>query len=99
MHNIFLFQSHVFHGTVSNMDSFSCFKCGDCFQVFTKVGVEEELMRRATELKKSLENTLRKQEHLHIDYKNRERRVVSLLSVAHCHQQRAPLPNASHITI
>ncbi|KAA0709119.1 UV-stimulated scaffold protein A [Triplophysa tibetana] len=45
-------------------------------QVFTKVGVEEELMRRATELKKSLENTLRKQEHLHIDYKNRERRVM-----------------------
>lgn len=47
-------------------------------QVFTKVGVEEELMRRATELKKSLEYTLRKHEFLHIDYKNRERRVVSL---------------------
>ncbi len=47
-------------------------------QVFTKVGVEEELMRRATELKKSLEYALRKHERLHIDYKNRERRVVSL---------------------
>uniref|UniRef100_A0A672TFP4 UV-stimulated scaffold protein A n=1 Tax=Sinocyclocheilus grahami TaxID=75366 RepID=A0A672TFP4_SINGR len=42
------------------------------------VGVEEELMRRATELKKSLEYALRKHECLHIDYKNRERRVVSL---------------------
>ncbi|XP_056099045.1 UV-stimulated scaffold protein A [Rhinichthys klamathensis goyatoka] len=45
-------------------------------QVFTKVGVEEELMRRATELKKSLELALRKHEDLHIDYKNRERRVM-----------------------
>ncbi|XP_050960369.1 UV-stimulated scaffold protein A isoform X2 [Labeo rohita] len=45
-------------------------------QVFTKVGVEEELMRRATELKKSLEYALRKHEFLHIDYKNRERRVM-----------------------
>ncbi|CAM4610606.1 unnamed protein product [Leuciscus chuanchicus] len=45
-------------------------------QVFTKVGVEEELMRRATELKKSLELALRKHEALHIDYKNRERRVM-----------------------
>ncbi|XP_016087953.1 UV-stimulated scaffold protein A-like [Sinocyclocheilus grahami] len=46
-------------------------------QVFTKVGVEEELMRRATELKKSLEYALRKHECLHIDYKNRERRVTA----------------------
>ncbi|XP_051505467.1 UV-stimulated scaffold protein A isoform X1 [Myxocyprinus asiaticus] len=45
-------------------------------QVFTKVGVEEELMRRATELKKSLENTLKKHEHLNLDYKDRERRVM-----------------------
>lgn len=45
-------------------------------QVFTKVGVEEELMRRATELKKSLEHVLRKHEYLHIDYKNRERLVM-----------------------
>uniref|UniRef100_A0A673JFW0 UV-stimulated scaffold protein A n=1 Tax=Sinocyclocheilus rhinocerous TaxID=307959 RepID=A0A673JFW0_9TELE len=45
-------------------------------QVFTKVGVEEELMRKATELKKSLEYALRKHECLHIDYKNRERRVM-----------------------
>ncbi|XP_026135310.1 UV-stimulated scaffold protein A [Carassius auratus] len=45
-------------------------------QVFTKVGVEEELMRTATELKKSLEHALRKHDFLHIDYKNRERRVM-----------------------
>lgn len=45
-------------------------------QVFTKVGVEEELMRRATELKKSLEHVLRKHEYLHIDYKDRERLVM-----------------------
>lgn len=45
-------------------------------QVFTKVGVEEELMRRATELKQSLELALRKHEDLHIDYKHRERRVM-----------------------
>uniref|UniRef100_A0A8C2EWW6 UV-stimulated scaffold protein A n=1 Tax=Cyprinus carpio TaxID=7962 RepID=A0A8C2EWW6_CYPCA len=45
-------------------------------QVFTKVGVEEELMRRATELKKSLEYALRKHNFLQIDYKNRERRVM-----------------------
>uniref|UniRef100_A0A9J8A956 UV-stimulated scaffold protein A n=1 Tax=Cyprinus carpio carpio TaxID=630221 RepID=A0A9J8A956_CYPCA len=44
-------------------------------QVFTKVGVEEELMRRATELKKSLEYALRKHNFLQIDYKNRERRM------------------------
>ncbi|XP_067312894.1 UV-stimulated scaffold protein A [Pseudorasbora parva] len=45
-------------------------------QVFTKVGVEEELIRRATELKKSLEQALRRHEDLHIDYKDRERRVM-----------------------
>ncbi|XP_059378105.1 UV-stimulated scaffold protein A [Carassius carassius] len=45
-------------------------------QVFTKVGVEEELMRTATELKKSLEYALRKHDFLHIDYKSRERRVM-----------------------
>lgn len=72
------------------------FKCVIRFQVFTKVGVEEELMRRATELKKSLENSLRKQEHLHIDYKNRERRVVSLLLFTNYHQRRAPFP---HFTV
>ncbi|XP_077057595.1 UV-stimulated scaffold protein A, partial [Siphateles boraxobius] len=44
--------------------------------IFTKVGVEEDLMRRATELKKSLELALRKHDDLHIDYKNRERRVM-----------------------
>lgn len=45
-------------------------------QVFTKVGVEEQLMRRATDLKKSLEMVLRKHDELHIDYKARQRRVL-----------------------
>ncbi|KAL7863747.1 hypothetical protein SRHO_G00127310 [Serrasalmus rhombeus] len=45
-------------------------------QVFTKVGVEEQLMRRATDLKKSLEKALRKHDELHIDYKTRWRRVI-----------------------
>ncbi|XP_072519481.1 UV-stimulated scaffold protein A [Salminus brasiliensis] len=45
-------------------------------QVFTKVGVEEQLMRRATDLKKSLDKALRKHDELHIDYKLRQRRVL-----------------------
>ncbi|MCJ8733852.1 hypothetical protein PDJAM_G00228580 [Pangasius djambal] len=45
-------------------------------QVFTKVGVEEQLMRQATDLKKSLEKVLRKHDELHIDYKARQRRVL-----------------------
>uniref|UniRef100_W5KEW9 UV-stimulated scaffold protein A n=1 Tax=Astyanax mexicanus TaxID=7994 RepID=W5KEW9_ASTMX len=45
-------------------------------QVFTKVGVEEQLIRRATEIKKSLDKVLRKHDELHIDYKTRQRRVV-----------------------
>ncbi|XP_027010548.2 UV-stimulated scaffold protein A [Tachysurus fulvidraco] len=45
-------------------------------QVFTKVGVDEQLMRRATDLKKSLEKVLRKHDELHIDYKARHRRVL-----------------------
>uniref|UniRef100_A0A8B9KVN9 UV-stimulated scaffold protein A n=1 Tax=Astyanax mexicanus TaxID=7994 RepID=A0A8B9KVN9_ASTMX len=46
-------------------------------QVFTKVGVEEQLIRRATEIKKSLDKVLRKHDELHIDYKTRQRRVFS----------------------
>uniref|UniRef100_A0A8B9KT85 UV-stimulated scaffold protein A n=1 Tax=Astyanax mexicanus TaxID=7994 RepID=A0A8B9KT85_ASTMX len=54
-------------------------------QVFTKVGVEEQLIRRATEIKKSLDKVLRKHDELHIDYKTRQRRVVSLLqSLSFC---------------
>lgn len=34
-------------------------------------------MRQATDLKKSLEKVLRKHDELHIDYKARQRRVVS----------------------
>lgn len=45
-------------------------------QVFTKVGVEEQLIRRATEIKKSLDKVLRKHDELHIDYKTRQRRVL-----------------------
>ncbi|XP_062856395.1 UV-stimulated scaffold protein A [Trichomycterus rosablanca] len=45
-------------------------------QVFTKVGVEERLMKRATDLKKSLEKALQKHNELHIDYKTRSRRVI-----------------------
>ncbi|TSL89828.1 UV-stimulated scaffold protein A [Bagarius yarrelli] len=52
-------------------------------QVFTKVGVEEQLMRRATDLKKSLEKVLRKHDELHIDYKARQRRVLSSLFFSH----------------
>ncbi|KAM9469996.1 UV-stimulated scaffold protein A isoform 1-T3 [Clarias gariepinus] len=45
-------------------------------QVFTKVGVEEQLMKRTTDLKKSLEKVMRKHDELHIDYKARQRRVL-----------------------
>ncbi|XP_060783442.1 UV-stimulated scaffold protein A isoform X2 [Neoarius graeffei] len=45
-------------------------------QVFTKVGVEEQLMRQVTDLKKSLDTALRKHDELHIDYKDRHRRVL-----------------------
>lgn len=54
-------------------------------QVFTKVGVEEQLMRRATDLKKSLEKVLRKHSELNIDYKSRQRRVVSKCSFFQFH--------------
>lgn len=46
-------------------------------QVFTKSGAEQQLMRRALDLKQSLEAALQKHKELHIDYKSRVRRVVS----------------------
>uniref|UniRef100_A0AAQ5YBE5 UV-stimulated scaffold protein A n=1 Tax=Amphiprion ocellaris TaxID=80972 RepID=A0AAQ5YBE5_AMPOC len=46
-------------------------------QVFTKSGAEQQLLRRALDLKKSLEAALQKQEELHIDYKTRTRKVVN----------------------
>lgn len=46
-------------------------------EVFTKSGAEQQLLRRALDLKKSLEAALQKQEELNIDYKTRVRKVVS----------------------
>ena len=46
-------------------------------QIFTKSGAEEQLLKRALDLKQSLEATLQKHKELHIDYKSRVRRVVS----------------------
>uniref|UniRef100_A0AAQ5YHY5 UV-stimulated scaffold protein A n=1 Tax=Amphiprion ocellaris TaxID=80972 RepID=A0AAQ5YHY5_AMPOC len=49
-------------------------------QVFTKSGAEQQLLRRALDLKKSLEAALQKQEELHIDYKTRTRKVLKASS-------------------
>uniref|UniRef100_A0A671V855 UV-stimulated scaffold protein A n=1 Tax=Sparus aurata TaxID=8175 RepID=A0A671V855_SPAAU len=44
-------------------------------QVFTKSGAEEQLLRRALDLKQSLEAALQKHKELHIDYRTRIRKV------------------------
>ncbi|XP_018549908.1 LOW QUALITY PROTEIN: UV-stimulated scaffold protein A [Lates calcarifer] len=49
-------------------------------QVFTKAGAEEQLVRRALDLKRSLEAALQKHEELHIDYKTRVRKVMKASS-------------------
>ncbi|XP_072292307.1 UV-stimulated scaffold protein A isoform X2 [Eucyclogobius newberryi] len=49
-------------------------------QVLTKVGAEQRLMRRALDLKKSLEAVLQKHKDLHIDYKTRVRKVMKVSS-------------------
>uniref|UniRef100_I3K0F5 UV-stimulated scaffold protein A n=1 Tax=Oreochromis niloticus TaxID=8128 RepID=I3K0F5_ORENI len=49
-------------------------------QVFTKSGGEEQLLRRALDLKRSLEATLQKHKELHIDYKARVRKVMKVSS-------------------
>lgn len=49
-------------------------------QVFTKSGAEQQLLRRALDLKRSLEAALQKHEELHIDYKTRSRRVLKASS-------------------
>lgn len=49
-------------------------------QVFTKSGAEEQLLRRALDLKRSLEATLQKHKELHIDYKARVRKVMKVSS-------------------
>uniref|UniRef100_A0A3Q3LA87 UV-stimulated scaffold protein A n=1 Tax=Labrus bergylta TaxID=56723 RepID=A0A3Q3LA87_9LABR len=46
-------------------------------QVFTKAGAEQQMLRRALDLKSSLEASLQKHKELHIDYKTRVRKVVS----------------------
>ncbi|KAK2849566.1 hypothetical protein Q5P01_009400 [Channa striata] len=45
-------------------------------QVFTKAGAEQQLLRRALNLKRSLEASLQKHKELHIDYKTRVRKVM-----------------------
>lgn len=45
-------------------------------QIFTKSGAEQSLLRRALDLKKSLEAALQKHDELHIDYKARVRQVM-----------------------
>ncbi|XP_059201486.1 UV-stimulated scaffold protein A [Centropristis striata] len=50
-------------------------------QVFTKSGANEQLLRRAMDLKNSLEAALQKHKELHIDYKTRRvRRVMKASS-------------------
>ncbi|KAJ8262477.1 hypothetical protein GJAV_G00166900 [Gymnothorax javanicus] len=44
-------------------------------QLFTKAGGDSALLRRALDLKKSLERALQKHDELHIKYSRRERRV------------------------
>nr|XP_020466934.1 UV-stimulated scaffold protein A [Monopterus albus] len=49
-------------------------------QVFTRAGAEQQLLRRALDLKRSLEAVLRKHTELHIDYKTRARKVMKASS-------------------
>lgn len=49
-------------------------------QVFTKAGAEQQLLRRALDLKRSLEAALQKHKELHIDYKTRIRKVMKASS-------------------
>ncbi|KAM7388910.1 hypothetical protein PAMP_022913 [Pampus punctatissimus] len=49
-------------------------------QVFTKSGAEQQLLRRALDLKRSLEVALQKHKELHIDYKTRIRKVIKASS-------------------
>ncbi|XP_029967420.1 UV-stimulated scaffold protein A isoform X2 [Salarias fasciatus] len=45
-------------------------------QLFTRSGADQQLLRRALDLKMSLEAVLQKHQELHIDYKTRVRRVM-----------------------
>ncbi|KAL4660969.1 UV-stimulated scaffold protein A isoform X1 [Arapaima gigas] len=49
-------------------------------QVFTKAGVDQQLLRRALDLRTSLEVALQRHDELHIEYKKRERRVLKAAS-------------------
>ncbi|XP_041846230.1 UV-stimulated scaffold protein A isoform X2 [Melanotaenia boesemani] len=49
-------------------------------QVFTKSGAEEQLLRRALDLKKSLQAALQKHKELQIDCKTRVRKVMKAMS-------------------
>ncbi|XP_053284888.1 UV-stimulated scaffold protein A isoform X2 [Pleuronectes platessa] len=49
-------------------------------QVFTKTGAGQQLLRRALDLKTSLEAALQKHKELHIDYKTRVRKVMKASS-------------------
>ncbi|KAM9795391.1 UV-stimulated scaffold protein A [Neosynchiropus ocellatus] len=49
-------------------------------QVFAKSGAEQQLLRRALDLKASIEAALQKHKELHIDYKTRIRRVITASS-------------------
>ncbi|CAL9707148.1 unnamed protein product [Knipowitschia caucasica] len=49
-------------------------------QVLTKAGAEQRLLRRALDLKNSLEAALQKHKELHIDYKSRVRKVMKASS-------------------
>lgn len=51
-------------------------------QVFTKGGAEQQV-KRAVDLKRCLEAALQKHNELHIDYKTRVRRVVSVVWISH----------------
>ncbi|XP_053734995.1 UV-stimulated scaffold protein A isoform X1 [Synchiropus splendidus] len=49
-------------------------------QVFTKSGADQQLLRRALDLKTSIEAALQKHKELHIDYKTRIRKVITASS-------------------
>uniref|UniRef100_A0A671V5M3 UV-stimulated scaffold protein A n=1 Tax=Sparus aurata TaxID=8175 RepID=A0A671V5M3_SPAAU len=53
---------------------------GKYYIVFTKSGAEEQLLRRALDLKQSLEAALQKHKELHIDYRTRIRKVMKASS-------------------
>ncbi|KAG9338543.1 hypothetical protein JZ751_025599, partial [Albula glossodonta] len=51
-------------------------------QVFTKAGGNDGNLKHALDLKEALQGALQRQEELHIDYRRRERRVVSAVRLS-----------------